>query len=89
MLPNPGAVKDFRDPKLVWHEPSLTWVMALAVFDHAEFWASAELYANGGALQMTETFFPAERFNRAKLFAEGAAVWLLSGRVHALGRIWN
>ena len=41
VLPNPGAVKDFRDPKLVWHGPSQTWVMALAVYDHAEFWAYA------------------------------------------------
>ena len=28
VMPNPG-VHDFRDPKIVWHEPSHKWVMAL------------------------------------------------------------
>ena len=51
--------------------------------------ASAELFAEGGALQMTETFIPTEPFSRAELFADGAAARLLSGQVIALGRIWT
>ena len=57
--PNPGAVKVFRDPKLILHEPSLTWVMALAVFDHAEFWASAELVGDGAAVRLLSERVPA------------------------------
>ena len=34
---------DFRDPKVVWHEPTGKWIMSLAVKDHVEFWSSANL----------------------------------------------
>ena len=37
------AIKDFRDPKVMWHEPSGKWIMALAVGDHIEFYASPDL----------------------------------------------
>ncbi len=42
VISNPmrGGDRDFRDPKLVFHEPSKTWICALAVGDHAEFWGS-------------------------------------------------
>lgn len=43
VLPNPGNVRDFRDPKVLWHEPTQRWVMALAVGDHIEFWVSTNL----------------------------------------------
>ncbi len=33
VLPNAGRHKDFRDPKVFWHEPSQRWIMALSVFD--------------------------------------------------------
>lgn len=42
VLKNQG-IKDFRDPKVFWHEPSSKWVMALAVKDHIEFWNSSDL----------------------------------------------
>lgn len=42
VLPNAGA-RDFRDPKVIWHEASNQWVVTLAVGDHAEFWGSPDL----------------------------------------------
>lgn len=42
VLPNQG-IKDFRDPKVFWHNASSKWVMALAVSDHIEFWESSDL----------------------------------------------
>ena len=40
-IPNPGGLRDFRDPKVCWHTPSQQWVMVLAVADHVEFWGSS------------------------------------------------
>lgn len=42
VLPNPGGIRDFRDPKVIWHEPSGQWIMVLAVQDHVEFWGSKD-----------------------------------------------
>lgn len=42
VLKNPG-IRDFRDPKVSWHAPSKKWVMILAVLDHVEIYASADL----------------------------------------------
>jgi len=42
VLPNPG-IRDFRDPKVSWHEPSKSWVMILAVADHVELYGSKNL----------------------------------------------
>ena len=42
VLNNPGII-DFRDPKVFWHQDSNKWIMALAVKDHAEFYASSNL----------------------------------------------
>ena len=42
VLPNPG-IRDFRDPKVHWHEPSQQWVMALAVQDVIHFYSSPNL----------------------------------------------
>lgn len=42
VLPNQG-VKDFRDPKVFWHDETAKWIMILAVSDHTELWASDNL----------------------------------------------
>lgn len=42
VLANPG-IKDFRDPKVTWHEPTKKWIMTLAVADHVRFYASPDL----------------------------------------------
>lgn len=42
VLENPGK-RDFRDPKVFWHESSEKWVMILAVGDHVELYGSKNL----------------------------------------------
>lgn len=42
VINNPG-IEDFRDPKVMWHEASGKWVMALAQKDHIGFYSSADL----------------------------------------------
>jgi fructan beta-fructosidase len=42
VLPNPGK-RDFRDPKLSWHELSKKWIMVLAVNNHVQFYSSPDL----------------------------------------------
>jgi len=42
ILPNPG-IKDFRDPKVVWHEESEKWVMLLAAGNKIIFYGSDNL----------------------------------------------
>ncbi|HYW49630.1 MAG TPA: glycoside hydrolase family 32 protein, partial [Gemmatimonadaceae bacterium] len=42
VIPNPG-IKDFRDTKVTWHEPSKRWVMVLAAADRVRFYASPDL----------------------------------------------
>ena len=36
-------IKDFRDPKVIWHQPTQKWIMSLAVADHVEFYSSPNL----------------------------------------------
>lgn len=42
VLKTPG-LKDFRDPKVIWHAPTQKWIMNLAVADHIEFYSSPNL----------------------------------------------
>ncbi len=42
VLLSPG-VRDFRDPKVFWYEPSNTWIMSLAVLDKISFYSSPNL----------------------------------------------
>ena len=44
VLDNPG-IRDFRDPKVMWHEESQKWIMTLAVKDHISFYSSPDLKA--------------------------------------------
>lgn len=43
VLPNEEGIKDFRDPKVFWHEPSAKWIMTLVAGDHARFYSSDNL----------------------------------------------
>ena len=40
---NNTGIRDFRDPKLIWHEQTRRWIMVLAVYDRVQFYASANL----------------------------------------------
>lgn len=42
VVPNPG-IKDFRDPKVSWHEAYQQWVMVFAAWDHVKFYGSPDL----------------------------------------------
>jgi len=42
VLKNPG-IRDFRDPKVFWHEESRKWIMTLAALDRIHFYASENL----------------------------------------------
>ncbi|HLF33234.1 MAG TPA: glycoside hydrolase family 32 protein [Cyclobacteriaceae bacterium] len=42
VLKNPGT-RDFRDPRVIWHEPSDKWIMVLAAGDHVSFYSSTDL----------------------------------------------
>lgn len=42
VISNPG-IKDFRDPKVIWHSETQKWVMSLAVKDHISFYSSKDL----------------------------------------------
>ena len=37
------GIKDFRDPKVFWHEASAKWIMALVAGEHAMFYGSPNL----------------------------------------------
>jgi fructan beta-fructosidase len=37
------GIKDFRDPKVFWHEESSKWILALVAGDHAKFYSSSNL----------------------------------------------
>ena len=42
VLKNPG-IRDFRDPKVMWYEPTKKWIMTLAVMDRIYFYSSPDL----------------------------------------------
>ncbi len=37
------GIKDFRDPKVMWHEETGKWIMTLVAGDHAKFYGSKDL----------------------------------------------
>lgn len=43
VIPNTSGIRDFRDPKVIWHEDSKHWIMVFAAHDHVKFWASKDL----------------------------------------------
>jgi fructan beta-fructosidase len=42
VIPNPG-IRDFGEPKVIWHEPTQRWVMVLAAAGRISFYTSADL----------------------------------------------
>ena len=42
VINNPG-IKDFRDPKVIWHEATHKWIMILAVKNKVSFYSSSNL----------------------------------------------
>ena len=43
VIPNSEKIKDFRDPKVVWHEASQKWILVLAAYDKVKFYSSSNL----------------------------------------------
>lgn len=43
VLQNNTGIQDFRDPKVIWHEASQKWIMALAVYDRVHLYGSPNL----------------------------------------------
>ena len=43
VLPNQNKIRDFRDPKVFWHEEMNQWIMVFAAFDHIQIWSSPNL----------------------------------------------
>ena len=43
VIPNTGAIHDFRDPKMFWDKGSRQWVMVMAAGDHVKIWGSPDL----------------------------------------------
>ncbi len=83
VIPNPGAVKDFRDPKMVWHEASKRWLVTIAVGDHAEFWASPDfrkwekLSAFGAAFGQHGNVWECPNFAPMNVEKTGEQKWVL------------
>ncbi|HZH37827.1 MAG TPA: glycoside hydrolase family 32 protein, partial [Flavisolibacter sp.] len=80
VVKNPG-IRDFRDPKVMWHQGSGKWIMTLATLDRVTFYSSSnlkdwlkesefgkELGAHGGVWECPD-LFPLE-YN-------GEQVWVL------------
>ncbi|MBB1286561.1 glycoside hydrolase family 32 protein [Flavisolibacter sp. BT320] len=80
VVKNPG-IKDFRDPKVSWHQPSKKWIMTLATLDRITFYSSPNIKdwtkesefgkdvgAHGGVWECPDLF---------PLDVDGKTVWVL------------
>lgn len=43
VIPNKDAIRDFRDPKVIFDSFNKQWIMVFAAYDHVKFWASKDL----------------------------------------------
>jgi fructan beta-fructosidase len=82
VLPNPGK-RDFRDPKVFWHEETGKWIMILAVHDRIRLYSSPDLKswsfesefgenagAHGGVWECPDLF-------SLKVTGNGATKWVM------------
>ncbi|MCW5515122.1 glycoside hydrolase family 32 protein [Muriicola sp. Z0-33] len=82
VIDNPG-IKDFRDPKVFWHQASERWIMVLVAGDRAQFYNSKDLKswefmsefgkehgAHGGVWECPDLF-------PLKVDGDGAEKWVL------------
>ncbi len=89
VIDNPG-IKDFRDPKVFWHEPSQKWILVLVAGDHAQIYQSPNLIdwtfassfghnqgAHGGVWECPDLF--------ALTTDQGAQKWVLSVSINPGG----
>lgn len=80
VVKNPG-IRDFRDPKVGWHEESKKWIMTLATLDRITFYSSPnlkdwtkesefgkEVGAHGGVWECPDLF---------PLYYNGQKIWVL------------
>lgn len=51
--------------------------------------ASVELFADDGAVVMTDIYFPSQPFSQINVFSEGEEVFLKGGKLFQLNQIWN
>ncbi len=51
--------------------------------------SSIEVFVDGGQLAMTELFFPADPFDRTRLFSEGGSMKVAEAVFYPLDSIWN
>jgi fructan beta-fructosidase len=57
VLQNPG-ISDFRDPKVIWYEKEMKWVMTLAAHDRVLFYSSPDLVEWTGTGEFTDELVP-------------------------------
>jgi len=89
VIDNPG-IKDFRDPKVFWHEPSQKWILVLVAGDHAQIYQSFNLIdwtfassfghdqgAHGGVWECPDLF--------ALTTDQGTQKWVLSVSINPGG----
>ena len=88
VIHNPGII-DFRDPKVMWHEPTKKWIMTLATKDCVTFYSSPDLKswdkesdfgkeagAHGGVWECPDLF---------SLDDNGKKVWVLTVSINPGG----
>ncbi len=89
VLKNPG-ISDFRDPKVMWYEPTKKWIMTLATKDHITFYSSPDLKnwskeseigkefgAHGGVWECPDLFSLDDNAGPNKEGGRSKKVWVL------------